>query len=96
MAKESTVNGRKYPKEIIDRNWDGTEKIKNNYVNCGPDEKSKLKAEPDSVALIESLRRNGQISNETMEYVAVKVYPGGMPKKEKEIKDRDWWKVILK
>ncbi len=85
----NTVNGKKIG------NAAGVEdKIKFNYFACGKkSEKEKIdsktnKAKP-SIALIDSLRENGEIINENSEYVAIKAYPGGNPNKNKEKQSED-------
>ena len=40
-----------------------------------------------SISLISSLRENGQIINETSEYVSIKAYPGKNPNKVKKSED---------
>ncbi len=87
---ESTVNERRFPKEIIDTDGIKDKKLDVCCIDLKPNEKCKIRVEKNekkpSAPFIEASRRDGQISNETKEYVAVKVYPGGKPKKEKEIK----------
>ena len=89
MAK-STVNERRFPKEITDTDGIKDGEAKFYCIKWEPNEKCKIRAEKNekkpSIPFIETSRRDGQISNETKEYAAVKVYPGGKPKKEKEIK----------
>ena len=40
-----------------------------------------------SISLIESLRKNGQIIEETSEFVTIKAYQGTNPNKEKHSED---------
>ena len=40
-----------------------------------------------SISLIDSLRENGEIVNESSTFVSIKAYPGGNPNKEKHSED---------
>ena len=87
MAKESTVNGKKYPDKIIEGAAGKMNKVKFTYFACGkgPNEKEKMKAKENnmqpSISLIDSLRKDGQIIKETNEYVAIKAYSEENPNK---------------
>lgn len=89
----STVNGKKYPDKIIERCADKTDKLKFNYYACGkePDPSKEMKAmqnsKKPSISLIDSLRENGQIIEETSEYVAIKLYDGRNKSTDKKAED---------
>lgn len=83
----NTVNGKK-----IGDAAGQDDKVKLNYCTCGKkNEKEKIDAKLNktkpSISLIESLRENGQIIEETSSYVAIKAYPGGSPNKIKKNED---------
>ena len=48
---------------------------------------AKINGAKPSISLISSLRKNGQIINETSEYVSIKAYPGKNPNKVKKSED---------
>ena len=80
----NTVNGKK-----IGSAAGKDDKIKFNYFACGKkNEKERMDAkennEKPSISLIESLRENGEIINESSSYVSIKAYPGGNPNKNKQ------------
>lgn len=83
----STVNGKK-----IGSAAGKDDKIKFTYSLCGKRSKEKEmdtkinKAKP-VISLIESLRKDGQIVEETNEYVAIKAYDGNNPNKAKNSKE---------
>lgn len=84
----STVNGKK-----IGDGAGKDDKITLTYYAMGkePDQKKKMgvmenKKQP-SISLIESLRKNGQIIEETSEFVTIKAYQGTNPNKEKHSED---------
>ena len=83
----NTVNGKKIG------NAAGTDdKVKFNYFACGKkSEKENLDAKENnakpSISLIDSLRENGEIVNESSTFVSIKAYPGGNPNKEKHSED---------
>ena len=84
----NTVNGKK-----IGSAAGKDDKLKFNYFACGKkSEKEKLDAKENnarpSISLIDSLRENGDIINESSSYVSIKAYPGGNPNKEKHSEDR--------
>lgn len=89
----STVNGKKYPDKIIERHADKTDKLKFNYYACGkePDPSKEMKAmqnsKKPSIPLIDSLRKNGQITKETSEYVAIKLSDGRNQNTDKKTED---------
>lgn len=83
----STVNGKK-----IGSAAGKDDKIRLNYCICGKKSKekgldAKVNGAKSSISLISSLRENGQIINETSEYVAIKAYNGKNPNKEKKSED---------
>lgn len=83
----NTVNGKK-----IGSAAGKDDKLKFNYFACGKkSEKEKLDAKENnarpSISLIDSLRENGDIINESSSYVSIKAYPGGNPNKEKHSED---------
>ena len=80
----NTVNGKK-----IGSAAGKDDKLKFNYFACGKkNEKEKMDSKVNSVkpsiSLIESLRENGEIINESSTYVSIKAYLGGNPNKNKE------------
>ena len=80
----NTVNGKK-----IGSAAGKDDKIKFNYFACGKKNQkekmdTKINSAKPSISLIESLRENGEIINETSTYVSIKVYPEGNPNKNKE------------
>lgn len=83
----NTVNGKK-----IGSAAGKDDKLKFNYFACGKkSEKEKLDAKKNNakptISLIESLRENGDIINESSSYVSIKAYSGGNPNKEKHSED---------
>lgn len=90
---DSTVNGKKYPDKIIEGAAGKMNKVKFAYFACGkgPNEKEKMKAKENkiqpSISLIDSLRKDGQIINETNEYVSIKAYSGENPNKATKPKE---------
>lgn len=82
----NTVNGKKIGKAAGEN-----DKIKFNYYACGKNEKGKMDAKENekrpSISIIESLRENGQIIEETSKYVSIKAYPGGNPNKNRNSND---------
>ena len=79
----NTVNGKK-----IGSAAGKDDKIKFSYMLCGKKSKeqkidTKINENKPSISLIETLRVNGQIIDETSEYVSIKAYPGANPNKEK-------------
>ena len=79
----NTVNGKK-----IGSAAGKDDKLKFNYFSCGKkSEKEKMDAKINnakpSISLIDSLRENGEIVNESSTFVSIKAYPGGNPNKEK-------------
>lgn len=77
----NTVNGKK-----IGSAAGKDDKVKLTYVSFGNREKGqKIEiGRSDTNPLIDNLRKNGQIVEETSEYVSMKAYPGGNPNKNKE------------
>ena len=83
----NTVNGKK-----IGSAAGKDDKLKFNYFTCGKkSEKEKMDAKINkvkpSISLIESLRENGEIINESSTFVSIKAYPGGNPNKERNSED---------
>ena len=85
----NTVNGKKIGCAAgID------DKLKFNYFACGKkSEKEKMDAQENkkqpSISLIQSLRENGEIINESSTYVSIKAYPGGKTKQNQEKHSED-------
>ena len=77
----NTVNGKK-----IGSAAGKDDKVKLTYASFGNREKGqKIEiGRYDTNPLIDNLRKNGQIVEETSEYVSMKAYPGGNPNKNKE------------
>ena len=77
----NTVNGKK-----IGSPAGKDDKVKLTYASFGNREKGqKIEiGRYDTNPLIDNLRKNGQIVEETSEYVSMKAYPGGNPNKNKE------------
>lgn len=78
-----TVNDekeRRYPEEITERPANGSDNLKIVYVACGKelDEKKKMKAKKNErqpeYSLIDHLRENGEIVEETDKSASIKVY----------------------
>lgn len=85
----NTVNGKRIGKAAGE-----DDKVKFNYFVCGKkNEKEKMDAKNNknkpSISIIESLRENGQIIEETSKYVSIKAYPGGNPNKDKTKSSED-------
>lgn len=83
----NTVNGKKIGSAAGEN-----DKVKFNYFVCGKkNEKEKMDAKVNnskrSISLIETLRENGQIIEETSQYVSIKAYPGGNPNKNRNSED---------
>lgn len=85
----STVNGKK-----IGSAAGKDDKLKFNYFSCGKkNEKEKMDTKINnvkpSISLIDSLRENGEIVNESSTFVSIKAYSGGNPNKNKEKHSED-------
>ena len=81
----NTVNGKK-----IGSAAGKDDKVKLTYASFGKREKGqKIEiGRSDTNPLIDNLRKNGQIVEETGEYVSMKAYPGGNPnRKQKHSED---------
>ena len=83
----STVNGKKIVSAA-----GKDDKVRLDYCICGKKSKekgldAKINGAKPSISLISSLRENGQIINETSEYVSIKAYPGKNPNKVKKSED---------
>lgn len=82
----NTVNGKK-----IGTAAGKDDKVKLTYASFGNRDKGqKIEiGKSDTNPLIDNLRKNGQIVEETGEYVSIKAYPGGNPNKNKEKQSED-------
>lgn len=85
----NTVNGKK-----IGSAAGKDDRLKFNYFTCGKkSEKEKMdakinKAKP-TISLIDSLRENGEVINESSTFVSIKAYPGGNPNKKQDKQGED-------
>lgn len=86
----STVNGKK-----IGEAAGKDDKVKFTYSLCGkrnPKEKgldTKINKNKPTISLIDSLREEGQIIEETEKYVSIKAYPGGNPNRSRTKNSED-------